>query len=627
MTHDEFEALVRRAEALQREDPRAYRRRLAGWAALGFGYVGFALAAALALVGVAGWAMFHARSGRAAALKLAVVAAIFAWAVLRALWVRLERPQGLALTRGESPALFAAIDEVGAAVGVREPDEVLLTDEWNAAVTQVPRLGVFGWHRNSLILGLPLLHALSTAELRAVLAHEFGHLAGAHGRFGAWVYRVRATWARLGELFAGGEVSGAWVFRRFVAWYAPRFQAYSFAQARAQEHEADRVAARRFGARALADALVRLEVQAATSLSPYWERVFRGVAESPAPPAGVFAGLAREVAQAPAAGSAERVLEVALRRAGDVDDSHPPLRERLAALRQAPRLPPPVAEPGAAALLGAALPRVTRILETRWRETAREAWAERHAMARTARQRLAELETQGAEGAWTSDEALERARLLRLLEGPEAALSALAPLLAAVSPRPEAMFAAAELRLERDDDSGLDLLRRAIEADPAATVPACGLAFEYLMRHGRPDEARAFRRRLAERGELEEQAEAERGALAEDPADYGPHGLPPELEQEAQALLRSRPDIALAVLAERRVKVLPEHRCWCLVVVRRRRLFETEAAGRRAGEALLQALEPLRVPGELRTFVLAGTGQGTAKKLAKRVAGALVVRR
>ena len=74
---------------------------------------------------------------------------------------------------------------------------MLLTGDFNAAIVQHPRFGIFGGTRNYLMLGLPLMQSLSPAEFQAVVAHEFGHLWGAHGRFGAWIYRLRTGWARL----------------------------------------------------------------------------------------------------------------------------------------------------------------------------------------------------------------------------------------------------------------------------------------------------------------------------------------------------------------------------------------------------------------------------------------------
>ena len=107
-----------------------------------------------------------------------------------------------------------------------------------------PRLGPLGWPRRYLILGLPLMATLSPPEFRAVLAHEFAHLRGGHARFGNWIYRLRQTW---GQLLAQLEVSprpGVGLLRAFASWFAPRFNAATYALARRHEFAADRWAAR-----------------------------------------------------------------------------------------------------------------------------------------------------------------------------------------------------------------------------------------------------------------------------------------------------------------------------------------------------------------------------------------------
>ncbi len=95
------------------------------------------------------------------------------------------------------PALFQEIAQVRRALRARPIHEVILTSEMNAAVCQVPRLGLFGWPRNYLILGLPLMASMPVEQFRAVLAHEFGHLSKNHARFGNWIYRIRQVWYRL----------------------------------------------------------------------------------------------------------------------------------------------------------------------------------------------------------------------------------------------------------------------------------------------------------------------------------------------------------------------------------------------------------------------------------------------
>ena len=72
--------------------------------------------------------------------------------------------------------------------------QVLVVDDVNAAISQRPAFGLIGWPRNYLLLGRPLLECVPPAEALAIVAHEYGHLAGAHGHFSAFIYRLRHTW-------------------------------------------------------------------------------------------------------------------------------------------------------------------------------------------------------------------------------------------------------------------------------------------------------------------------------------------------------------------------------------------------------------------------------------------------
>ena len=170
-------------------------------------------------------------------------------------------PEGRFITRGQAPELFAVLD--GLRKKLRGPPihHVLITGDFNAGIVQVPRLGVAGWPANYLLLGLPLMQALSGQHIEAVLAHEYGHLAGAHGRFASWIYRVRLAWAQLAATLEETAQWSALLFRRFFAWYAPYFAAYTFVLARANEYDADRCSADIVGADIAADALVSVAVK------------------------------------------------------------------------------------------------------------------------------------------------------------------------------------------------------------------------------------------------------------------------------------------------------------------------------------------------------------------------------
>ena len=131
------------------------------------------------------------------AVKLGIFLAPLGWFIVRALWVRIQPPSGLELRATEAPSLFGLVERVRRALRARRVDTVLLTDDLNAGVAHVPWFGLVGPGRTYLVLGLPLLQAVTEPQLEAILAHEFGHVSGKHTRFGAWVYRTRLTWARL----------------------------------------------------------------------------------------------------------------------------------------------------------------------------------------------------------------------------------------------------------------------------------------------------------------------------------------------------------------------------------------------------------------------------------------------
>ena len=79
-------------------------------------------------------------------------------------------------------------------------------------------------HRNHLLLGWPMLSALEPRRLFAVIAHEYGHLRGDHGKLSAWIYRTRLAWIRLSRRYREGGSPVSWVLGGFAGWYFPAFR-------------------------------------------------------------------------------------------------------------------------------------------------------------------------------------------------------------------------------------------------------------------------------------------------------------------------------------------------------------------------------------------------------------------
>ncbi len=482
------DALIARLEEEARLNLPAYRRRVALVAAMGYAYIVLVLVLTIGLVGAIVVA--------SAWLKLAWVglqllggALVFVAALLRGLWVRFPTPNGIPLEPSEHPALARLVEEARSTLRAPRVHRMLLTWDLNAAVVQIPRLGPLGWPRNFLLLGSSLLDGLTLEELRAVVVHELGHLSNADGVLGGWVYRSRAAWEKLAEQLQDKRHFGIAVLRRFLKWYQPYFDAYSFVAARAQERRADDWSARLAGHRAAADALVRMALLEYALVSKYWPAIFREAVSSPEPVGRPFTEMAAALQDTMDTPEAHASLELALLLPTTHSDTHPCLRERLEALGETPRLPPAPQPAASQVLLGAARGRLAARLDADWAEAVRKNWRDRFESMQRAAKRLARIDSEG--GPPTSDErkAFELASLREELLGPAAVLPYFRAALDANPSSVPLRFALARVLLETDQDEGLEILKPLFEDPLEAVVPAHRLACEFFRRRGRSEEA------------------------------------------------------------------------------------------------------------------------------------------
>ncbi len=394
MERAEFMHLLRLSEQASAEDATAYRRGVGLFAALGYAWVLGCLLAAVGILGAIGWHLMTGGAFRGYFVWTGMAAAGLLLVAVRALWVRLDAPQGEVLQRQDAPALFDLIERVRAKVKGPTIDRVLLDGDLNASIVQLPRFGLLGGSVNYLVVGLPLLMALDTRRLGAVLAHEYGHLRGGHGRFAAWVYRSRLSWARLHDGLSADPGPAGWATNFFLNWYVPRFSARTFALARQDEYEADRVAGKIAGNPAMAAALVEMAVKADWLDEHFWPGHSRSAARS-ATPIGPYAMLRRTLAQPVDAAFARQALRNALKALPAVDDTHPGLRDRLEALGAPPALPEAWSEKSAISLLADRRQWIERF-DRQWCRDNATGWKRQHAYYNRVEQRLQALRAHSA---------------------------------------------------------------------------------------------------------------------------------------------------------------------------------------------------------------------------------------
>jgi len=631
MTYDRFVGLSKRLEADASASPRSYRVRLGLLAALGYAYILVILGMAVGLVGVMAWFCVSSHRCHGLIVQLGIALLIFAGIIVRALWVRLPGPVGVPLTAEEAPELFAVADDLCARLRTAGFRRVLLDGDYNAAVVQLPRLGLLGWTANYLIVGLPCLQSLSRDQVRSVLAHEIGHISANHGRFVTWIERLRATWGRLMEELEQRQHRWTFLVSWFSNWYGPYFMAYSFVLARAHEREADRSAAALTSPQAAGEALAIAAVHDRFLEEEFWPAAYREVNERAEPPAGVYGELMRALRSPLPEAKADRWLAEALAPDTGFDDTHPSLRERLASFgypgaRDEPEvrralLAGPPGETAAELFFGDRLARYAQAVDSLWREAVGPQWAQRRQAAQEAKRELEELARKADAGALGREDAWQRARLAAEFGDPEE----LGPLLRDIVSRwPEfapGRYLLGQHLLSEDDASGLELVEEAMNRDPDLVPSGCEIMCAFLRGKGRNLEAEGYRRRGAEEADRQAVAEREERRFSRREV-FLPHDLPPDAVARLLGGLSTNPEVKEAYLVRRQLPSRPDRITYLLGVVPQFRGFVVSDA--RACQALLERIvNEMEVPESTMTAIVYGSLSGLGKRL-RTVQGARI---
>ncbi|WP_300670109.1 M48 family metallopeptidase [Soonwooa sp.] len=185
------------------------------------------------------------------------------------------------IKREDQPKLFALIDEIVAEVGTDAPKKTFLSNDVNACVFYDSSFwSMFRPVKKNLNIGLGLVNATTAQELKAILAHEFGHFSQKSMKVGSYVYNVNQIIFNLvnedeafeRQMQSFSQTSGYFSFfgglasllirqiqkilRAMYAQVNVRYMALS----REMEFHADEVAANVAGSKALAESLLRLDL-------------------------------------------------------------------------------------------------------------------------------------------------------------------------------------------------------------------------------------------------------------------------------------------------------------------------------------------------------------------------------
>lgn len=215
-------------------------------------------------------------------LWLAALPALFLVAVLvKGLFYVRKGEVGthLVVDAASEPTLIAFVHRIADEAGAPRPHKVYLTPDVNASVFH----DLSFWNllfpsKKNLVIGLGLVNVVTLDELKAVLAHEFGHFAQRTMAVGTWVYAARQAigaivarrdgFDKLLEALSAFDIRVAWVgwAMRLLVWSVRVVLDTAFrgvvllerALSREMEFQADLVSVSLCGSDSLVHALRRL---------------------------------------------------------------------------------------------------------------------------------------------------------------------------------------------------------------------------------------------------------------------------------------------------------------------------------------------------------------------------------
>ena len=490
MIHSKFKSLVDANRELLRSSPSVHARRLAMLSFLGLAYpYVFAFGCLLGFI-LCAWGAYVFEHGLLAALAGLFLAFLIRF--VHSIYFALLPPSGLGISKKDAPELFAEIESIARSVGAKVPGTVLIDSRFNAAAASLPGRWLLSPGRDYLILGYPLLTALTRQEFRSVLAHELGHFSLAHPSHTRLAWRAFQTWSRIKVMLlsAGGFLSKL-MLGAFADWYLPRLEAMLAVLSRTQEFEADKLESSVTGpdvaARSLAvHSLLGKQITKGVT-KPFWEKA----RTMPEPPPGFIDFFARFLrSKRPSEEELAKFIENALPIRSIADDSHPSVGERIANLGFESSMPV-LRDDGpdaAVALLGPFEDDLRPRLELQWKSLSKGLWFAVHAESQAARKALSEMLNVRFKDGISLEEQLKRSRLLELACGADAALRPLEDAFEQYPDSAEAKFNLGRITLGLGKPGGDVLMLEAMKENPAFIHPGVEILSDYYRDEGLADD-------------------------------------------------------------------------------------------------------------------------------------------
>ncbi|HBI05143.1 MAG TPA: hypothetical protein DDY49_14070, partial [Paenibacillaceae bacterium] len=422
--------------------------------------------------------------------------------------------------------------------------QILFYEESNAFITQIPLLGPFGYYRNYLVIGLPLMMGHSSEEFHAIIAHEIGHLSKSHGRFGSWIYRIQKTWDILMDTMNKNSHWGTWLLKGFFNRFVPYLNAHTFVLRRMNEYEADHCSGVVSSSETTGKTLIRLNLNNIHLDVNFWPKIYKFADEQSFPPQTIYQQMEQALLEPIPAEQGYQWLGQVLKEKTEIGDTHPSLSDRLTSLGVEAKIPDAI-ECSAFREYIIHPEDILSLLNDIWRNVMGEEWANRYNYVQDQRAKVAELNEKEEKGQLTLDDALNRAIIVEEIDGEEKSFPLYESLAAQYPDQPTAQYYLGRILLKHGRDEGVPRILKAIEMDDEAALNGYPLIYHYYMDHGKEEEAREYEEQTKQSYEIFERYEAEKTTVFEWDI-FSPHQMPEDFTKQLKDLLKNYANIEYA---------------------------------------------------------------------------------
>lgn len=593
MNRVEYNQFVRQIENQFHGKPRELEKVAKRYIGFSYGYLALIIiATVLILAALVTWVVTYPN---VLALIIGIAVLVFLFSVIRGLRVKTLPPEGIAISPQDSPVLFELLDDLRSQVANAKFDQIIVNGDFNASACQIPRLGLLGWYRSYLVLGLPLMQVLSLEEFKSVLAHEFSHLSNKDGSSGNWIYRIRVAWEQI--MASIHESGGTWVLAPFVRWFWPRLNAHAFVLSRQFEYRADAASIDYTGLKPMADSLQKVEFYGRFIEEKGWRPIFDTVNDNDSPPENPYHLLRTTLQETPTdSAEFEQWMNQAFMRPTDYSDTHPALKDRLLmadALPEAVSAAEKITIPevdlensSAIALFGAEKEQeFMQQLNRDWSTSIEPIWKFRHGFVKEIREELGkEDDVKDVEGAW------KWASAMLELNGSKAALPWVEKTLAYDPNHVPARFTKACYLIEQNDASGVPILQQIAKEDPQYGFDALGMLKMHYSNCGDFKNYEAVDQQADQFEELVDKAQQERATITANDS-FVDHNFTPPVFDKIKEELAEFSYIKSCYVACKTCTHFPKSPCYVFIIIPKATAYVNDNTPGQIAEAIVPHID------------------------------------